>query len=245
MTKENPPGAADAQAPGSQSVFDLPRELTTDALRYWEIRRVFYNALLAVLANVAYSSVHVADVFIELMGFRASRARWRRALLVAGFAIASGLALLSAGASFVGASSAADRSPLLTSFLATDFEKVAHVEAIPDTLAAALKAVLSGKSLVNPAYLDKATNTWKPSTADRLLFAGKSPLLWFVYFERQGPPSSTHLIVFEVTKGTAILDQEHVITTDLAFSLPALKSMIRAKQYAAAGALSPGPGAGR
>jgi GNAT superfamily N-acetyltransferase len=68
------------------------RDLTTDALQYWERRRVFYNALLAVivaahfaaawphsqasltldatlglfvlavLANVAYSTVYVADV---------------------------------------------------------------------------------------------------------------------------------------------------------------------------------------
>lgn len=156
------------------------------------------------------------------------------------FAAAVGLALLSAGAA-----SAADRSPLLASFLSTEFEKVAHVDAIPDTITSAVAAVLSGKHLVDPAYLDKATNTWKPSTADRLLFAGKSPALWFVYFERQGPPSSTHLILFQVTNGMAILEQEHVITTDLAFSLPALKSMIRAKQYTIAGSFAPGPGANR
>lgn len=156
------------------------------------------------------------------------------------FAIALCLTLPGAGAS-----SAGERPPLLAAFLSTEFEKVSHVEALPDTLAAALKTVLSGKDLVNPAYLDKATSTWKPSTADRLLFAGKSPALWFVYFERQGPPSSTHLIVFEVTKGMAILDQEHVITTDLAFSLPALKSMVRARQYTAAGSLMPGPGVDR
>jgi len=31
--------------------------------------------LLAVLANVAYSAVYVADVFIQSSGFRASRGR--------------------------------------------------------------------------------------------------------------------------------------------------------------------------
>jgi hypothetical protein len=141
----------------------------------------------------------------------------------------------------VGASPAAGNSSLLSSFLSTEFEKVAHVNAIPGTISAALATVLSGKQLVDPAYLDKATNTWKPNTADRLLFAGKAPALWFVYFERQGPQTSTHLLVFEVTSRADILAQEHVITTDLAFSLPALKSMIRAKQYTVAGALAPAP----
>ena len=95
------------------------RELTTDALRYWEIRRILYNVilavivlghfaaawpaskssvtfdgtlglfLLAVLANVAFSAVYVADVFIQFSGFRDSRAVWRRLLLVVGFAFAA------------------------------------------------------------------------------------------------------------------------------------------------------------
>jgi hypothetical protein len=156
------------------------------------------------------------------------------------FAVTAGVALLSAGAS-----SAADRSHLLASFLSTEFEKVAHVDAIPGSISIAVSAALSGKHLVDPAYLDKATNTWKPNTGDRLLFAGKSPALWFVYFERQGTPSSTHLMVFEVTNAAAIVEQEHWITTDLVFSLPALKSMIRAKQYTVAGSLVPGPDVNR
>jgi hypothetical protein len=160
--------------------------------------------------------------------------------LTKAFAVAAALALLGAGAT-----SAEDKSHLLSSFLSTEFEKVTHVDAIPATLSTALAAALSGKHLVDPAYLDKATNTWKPNTADRLLFAGRSPALWFVYFEWQGPPSSTHLMVFEVTKGMAIVEQEHVITTDLAFSVPALKSMIRAKQYTTAGSLAPGPDVNR
>ena len=95
------------------------RDVITDALRYWEPRRLLYNALLAavvgaefiaawptsrsfvtfdgflalfllaVLANVAYSTVYVADVFIQLSGFHAKRAAWRRALLVVGFAFAA------------------------------------------------------------------------------------------------------------------------------------------------------------
>ena len=107
-----------AQAAGTPNIFGQLRELVTDALRYWELRRVFYNALLAVIvlghlaaswpasrlsitfdgllglfllavvANAAYSVVYVADVFIQFSGFRPSRARWRWILLVVGFAFA-------------------------------------------------------------------------------------------------------------------------------------------------------------
>jgi hypothetical protein len=105
-----------AQASETPTIFGQVRELVTDALRYWEFRRLFFNALLAlivlghvavswpaaklsvtfdgllglfllaVLANVAYSAVYVADVFIQFSGFRASRARWRWVLLGVGFA---------------------------------------------------------------------------------------------------------------------------------------------------------------
>ena len=94
-------------------------ELTTDALRYWELRRIFYNLLLAVIviahvaaawprsrqaltldsalglfiltvvANVAYSVVYAADIFIQFSGFRASRTAWRRVLMAVGFAFAA------------------------------------------------------------------------------------------------------------------------------------------------------------
>jgi len=99
--------------------FARLREFTTDALRYWEVRRLFYIILLsaivlahfiarwpasraivtvdsilglfalAVLANVAYSAVYIADLFIQLSGFRESRRTWRRALLLVGFALAA------------------------------------------------------------------------------------------------------------------------------------------------------------
>jgi hypothetical protein len=106
-------------ASGPATAVGELRELITDALRYWEVRRLFYNALLAViviahfiaawpasrllltfdgalgvfllavLANVAYSAVYVADVFIQVSGFRSSRAAWRRLLLAVGFAFAA------------------------------------------------------------------------------------------------------------------------------------------------------------
>lgn len=108
------------------------REFATDALRYWEIRRLFYNLILAVivtghffaawpasrssltldgilglfllsvLANVAYSAVYVADVFIQVSGFRASRARWRWILLIVGFSFAAVLTHFVASGMFDG-----------------------------------------------------------------------------------------------------------------------------------------------
>ena len=119
---------------GPPGIFSQLRELITDALRYWELRRLFYNALLAlvvmgqflaawpasrtsltidgalalfiltVLANVAYSVVYVADVFIQFSGFRSSRAGWRWALLVVGFAFAAVLTHFVSSGAFAGPS---------------------------------------------------------------------------------------------------------------------------------------------
>lgn len=116
------------------NILNQLRELVTDALRYWELRRLFYNALLgiivfghfmaswpasrtavtsdgalglfllAVLANVAYSVVYVPDVFIQFSGFRSSRARWRLLLLVVGFAFAAVLTHFISGGAFSGSS---------------------------------------------------------------------------------------------------------------------------------------------
>jgi len=49
--------------------------------------------VLAVVANVLYCAAYVADVFIQLSGFRAQRDRWRLALLLVGCAFAAALTL--------------------------------------------------------------------------------------------------------------------------------------------------------
>ena len=114
--------------------FARIRELVTDALRYWEIRRLVYNGLLAlivlwhfgvawpesksflrfdnvlgvfllaVLANVAFSAAYVADLFIQLSGFRESRATWRLVILLVGFAFAGVLTHFFASGIFASAS---------------------------------------------------------------------------------------------------------------------------------------------
>jgi len=98
------------------------QEYCRNALRYWEPRRLLYNLILAiivvwhflagrpeslssinvdgllqlfvlaVLANVVYSAVYLADVFIQLSGRSASRRQWRLALLLIGFTLAAVLA---------------------------------------------------------------------------------------------------------------------------------------------------------
>ncbi len=119
---------------GAGELFPLLQQLTTDALRYWEFRRIFYNLLLAVIvvahftaawprsrqlltvdgalglfllaviANVAYSVVYAADVFIQFSGFRASRSTWRLILMAVGFAFAAVLTHFVASGALAGGS---------------------------------------------------------------------------------------------------------------------------------------------
>jgi uncharacterized membrane-anchored protein len=57
--------------------------------------------ILAVLANVAFSVVYVADVFIQSSRFRSSRRVWRWAFLLVGFAFAAVLTHVMSGNMFV------------------------------------------------------------------------------------------------------------------------------------------------
>ena len=95
------------------------RDSITDALAYWERRRIPYNAilaaivmgyfiadwshsirrisfhgilglfLLAVLANIAYCVAYVGDVFVQLSGLRDLWRSWRWVLWLIGTAFAS------------------------------------------------------------------------------------------------------------------------------------------------------------
>ena len=97
--------------------FNL-REIATDAARYWEQRRLLYNAVLAVVvigysvahhveavematldrllflfvqavfANVAYCAAYVPDVFAQTSGFRDPWRRRRWLLFVIGTTVA-------------------------------------------------------------------------------------------------------------------------------------------------------------
>jgi len=94
------------------------RELIDDALRYWEPRRIVYNAVLAsvclgwlilswphfraaltlaplaallvlaVLANLCYCVAYVVDIALQYSSYRARWLRWRWALWLAGMLFA-------------------------------------------------------------------------------------------------------------------------------------------------------------
>src|SRR5882724_254385 len=97
------------------------RQYTTNALRYWEPRRLLYNAALApivlthfflnspgsktffmangvlvlfvmaVLANVAYCAVYPVDIFAQHSGFQALWFKYRWILLVIGILFAGAI----------------------------------------------------------------------------------------------------------------------------------------------------------
>lgn len=94
------------------------RESATDAIRYWEPRRLAYNGvlilivvtcffwrypssrwalsldtglflfILAVLANVAYCAAYVVDIFVQMSGYRDHWRRYRWAVFLVGLAFA-------------------------------------------------------------------------------------------------------------------------------------------------------------
>jgi hypothetical protein len=94
------------------------RESATDAIRYWEPRRLAYNAvltlivlicffmrypasrwalslesgfflfILVVLANVAYCAAYVIDIFFQISGYRDQWRKYRWTVFLVGLAFA-------------------------------------------------------------------------------------------------------------------------------------------------------------
>ncbi len=105
-------------APTTTAAKATFRELVTDAIRYWEPRRLVYNAVLAlivigyfcaalpqsqaalsfdgflfvfvlaVLANLCYCAAYIVDLFAQFSGFRTHWVRWRWLLLALGITFA-------------------------------------------------------------------------------------------------------------------------------------------------------------
>ena len=95
------------------------RSILSDAIRYWEPRRLIYNGVLAVIvllhwldaqshaeaaygavsliwlflaavgANICYCAAYGVDIFLQLSDFRALWLRWRWALLLLGILAAA------------------------------------------------------------------------------------------------------------------------------------------------------------
>ena len=108
------------------------RESVTDAIRFWEPRRLVYNAvlvatvliyfalsypaskaqltldgaqgvfILAVLANVAYCAAYVPDIFAQISGYRELWQRYRWILFVIGVLFAGIITRFVAMGMFVG-----------------------------------------------------------------------------------------------------------------------------------------------
>ena len=51
MDADKVPGPNHAEPAAISGIFSYVRDLTTDALRYWELRRLFYNLVLAVIVT--------------------------------------------------------------------------------------------------------------------------------------------------------------------------------------------------
>jgi len=109
-------------APGTAPGRSRFGEYASDAIRYWEPRRILYNLalfgvvaahfiaglsanralpdgnmllfliFLAVLANVCYCAAYIVDLFVQYAGLRAPWARWRWMLLVIGIVFAAVIA---------------------------------------------------------------------------------------------------------------------------------------------------------
>jgi hypothetical protein len=119
------PKRSEGVEPGaSSSILATLREIATDAIRYWEPRRVLYNAILtaivighfvaewpasrevislenvlglfvlAVLANLCYCAAYIVDFIAQLSEFRGLWRRWRWILLAIGIAFAATLTQL-------------------------------------------------------------------------------------------------------------------------------------------------------
>ncbi len=99
------------------------RDIATDAVRYWEWRRLIYNGVLvlitvggflllmprslqtfeaktvtgvlvlALAANVAYSAAYIPDLLAQRSSFREQWQRWRWILFFIGTALAAAIAV--------------------------------------------------------------------------------------------------------------------------------------------------------
>jgi len=99
------------------------KHIVTDSLRYWEVRRIAFNAALgvvvagsffyyqppldalgwqpiigllfaAVLANVLYCAAYAVDLLVQLSDYQVVWRRYRWLLWVAGTVLAAGIFLL-------------------------------------------------------------------------------------------------------------------------------------------------------
>lgn len=108
-----------ARSDASAGAVARVRDVLSDAIRYWELRRLVYNVVLAlivltyfvinwpqsraaasfdgvlflfvlaILANVCYCAAYLGDVFVQVSGLRDVWRRWRWVLFVVGTVFAA------------------------------------------------------------------------------------------------------------------------------------------------------------
>jgi hypothetical protein len=116
-------------------------------------------------------------------------------------------------------------------FLSIDFAPVKHVDALPVPVASALDAVLAGRKLTDPAHLNPTTQMWSPNPGDRLLFAGSSASLWFVYYELAEVKHGHHVVMLTLGSDGKAKVAEQLVLNDRAWSTPQLKNAIRRGKF--------------
>jgi hypothetical protein len=129
-TSSDGSGAPDIMLSATTTTIIAPRDALTDAIRYWERGRIFYNLalaaivagyfvagwplsathvgwdlaqqlfLLGVLANIAYCAAYVPDLLMQLSDVRSAWLRVRWELFAIGLAFAAIIARFIAMALF-------------------------------------------------------------------------------------------------------------------------------------------------
>jgi hypothetical protein len=129
-TSSDGSGAPDIMLSATTTTIIAPRDALTDAIRYWERGRIFYNLalaaivagyfvagwplsathvgwdlaqqlfLLGVLANIAYCAAYVPDLLMQLSDVRSTWLRVRWMLFAIGLAFAAIIARFIAMALF-------------------------------------------------------------------------------------------------------------------------------------------------
>jgi len=110
--------------------------------------------------------------------------------------------------------------------LANDFDRVNRVEALAPGVTAALSKTLGNRTLVNPPYLSKASVAPAERKAT-LLFAGKSPLVWFIHYQLGDEGPTFHVAVVTIDSKGAGSVAGHLKLKSRAWSPPELKNMVQ------------------
>ena len=123
--------------------------------------------------------------------------------------------------------------PAVASFQATQFAQVDHVRSLPTDVRQALEQALRREALADPSESFEATDALSGDHLPRrrLIFAGVSESLCFVYYEHGGRGLHQHLLIFARAKGSEArllenLSMSNGLTTKRPANIKELKAFI-------------------